>query len=135
MRSGRLLGSFAVSNVGGRIGTAVPQIYVGPKAGGWEAPRRLAGWSKVTLAPGVTAALSLTVDPRLLSVFEETSASWRTAPGSYEVRLGNSSADTALSTQVRLPACVRLERAEIPEDERELLALRHRPQGELGSRV
>jgi beta-glucosidase len=100
--SGRLVVSFEVTNTGSRAGAAVPQVYVGPTAGGWEAPRRLAGWSKVTLAPGGSAALSITVDPRLLATFDETSASWRIAPGEYQVWLGESAADTGLAIKVRL---------------------------------
>ena len=99
-----LVVSFEVKNVGQRAGAAVPQVYVEPKAGGWEAPRRLAGWSKVLLAPGASASESVTVDPRLLSTFDEGSQSWRIAPGSYEIRLGESAADVRLSAEVRLPA-------------------------------
>lgn len=104
VENGRLVVSFAVRNAGSRAGAAVPQVYVGPKTGGWEAPKRLAGWSKVTLAPGASATLSLTVDPRLLATFDESAESWRTAAGTYQVWLGESSADTRLSAQVRLPA-------------------------------
>jgi beta-glucosidase len=50
---GKLTVSFKISNTGKVAGKAVPQVYVGPKGGsGWEAPRRLAGFSKVDLAPG-----------------------------------------------------------------------------------
>ena len=101
---GHLVVSFEVRNVGSRAGAAVPQVYVGPKAGGWEAPKRLAGWSKVSLAPGASATLSITVDPRLLATFDEGSESWRRASGTYEVWLGESSADTRLTTAARLPA-------------------------------
>ena len=104
MESGRLVVSFEVTNVGSRAGAAVPQVYVGPKSGGWEAPRRLAGWSKVSLAPGGSAVLSLTVDPRLLSTFDAAGASWRIAPGTYDVWLGDSAADTGLSVEVSLSA-------------------------------
>lgn len=100
----RLVVSFEVTNVGSRAGAAVPQVYVGPRAGGWEAPRRLAGWSKVSLAPGSSAALSITVDPRLLSTFDEAGESWRIAPGMYDVWLGESSADARLSAEVLLSA-------------------------------
>jgi beta-glucosidase len=102
----RLVVSFEVKNVGQRAGAAVPQVYVGPKAGGWEAPKRLAGWSKVPLAPAASARESVTVDPRLLSTFDQGSQSWRIAPGSYEIRLGESAAaaDVRLSAEVRLPA-------------------------------
>ena len=99
----RLVVSFEVKNVGTRAGAAVPQVYVGPKAGGWEAPRRLAGWSKVSLVPGTSARLSLAVDPRLLATFDEAGESWRIAPGTYEVSLGESAADVRLSVEIRLP--------------------------------
>jgi len=104
MDSGRLVVSFEVTNVGSREGAAVPQVYVGPRAGGWEAPRRLAGWSKVSLAAGGSAAISITVDPRLLATFDEAGQSWRIAPGTYAVWLGESSADTRLSAEVQLSA-------------------------------
>jgi beta-glucosidase len=106
VRSGRLVVSFEVTNIGGRAGAAVPQVYVGPKAGGWEAPRRLAGWAKVSLAPHGSVTLSITVDPRFLATFDVASQSWRRAPGTYVVWLGSSSADTPLVTAVRLPAWV-----------------------------
>jgi beta-glucosidase len=104
VENGRLVVSFEVTNVGGREGAAVPQVYAGPTEGGWEAPRRLAGWSKVSLSPGRSAALSITVDPRLLSTFDEAGEGWRMAPGTYDVWLGDSSADTRLSTRVLLSA-------------------------------
>jgi beta-glucosidase len=104
LQEGRLVVSFEVTNIGARTGAAVPQVYVGPKAGGWEAPRRLEGWAKVSLAPNDSAALSITVDPRLLATFDVARQRWRTASGTYEVWLGNSAADTRLSAAVRLPA-------------------------------
>ena len=103
LENGRLVASFAVRNVGGRTGAAVAQLYVGPKAGGWEATKRLAGWSKVSLAPGASGTLSLTVDPRLLATFDASRKSWRIAPGDYELWLGDSSAHATASTEVRLP--------------------------------
>lgn len=102
--NGQLLVSFAVKNVGGRAGDAVPQVYAGPKAGGWEAPKRLVGWSKVRLAPGASATLSVAVDPRLLATFDGASESWRRAPGTYDVWLGGSSADVRLTAEVQLPS-------------------------------
>ena len=90
-----------VRNVGDRAGKDVPQIYVSPVAGGWEAPKRLGGWRKVDLAPGASADVELRVDPRLLAVFSE-SGGWRIAPGSYEVLLGSSASNIDLETSVRL---------------------------------
>ncbi|HEV7136522.1 MAG TPA: glycoside hydrolase family 3 C-terminal domain-containing protein [Steroidobacteraceae bacterium] len=102
--NGRLVVSFEVRNTGSRTGAAVPQVYVGPQAGGWEAPRRLAGWAKMSLAPGASATRSIVVDPRLLARFDEADQSWRRARGTYEVWLGDSAADTPLSIKVQLQA-------------------------------
>lgn len=101
---GQLTVSLTVTNVGSRRGTAVPQVYVGPAAGGWEAPRRLGGWSKVALAPSGSATLAIRVDPRLLARFEESHDRWQRSAGTYRVWVGESSAGFARATEVRLPA-------------------------------
>jgi beta-glucosidase len=101
---GQLTVSFKVTNIGSRRGAAVPEVYVGPASGGWEAPRRLGGWSKVMLSPGGSATVSVRVDPRLLATFDETQDRWERAAGTYRVWVGESSASFALSSEVRLAA-------------------------------
>jgi len=49
--AGELWVRFQARNTGTRAGQDVPQIFVAPVAGGWEAPRRLDAFSKVELAP------------------------------------------------------------------------------------
>jgi beta-glucosidase len=78
-------------------------VYVSPVAGGWEAPKRLAGWKKVELQAGASETVEVRVDPRLLGVFTEADKTWRIAPGKYKVMLGQSSADLALETSIELP--------------------------------
>jgi beta-glucosidase len=97
-----LVVNFDVRNTGGRDGLDVPQVYVSPVAGGWEAPKRLGAWRKIDLKPGASAAVELRVDPRLLGVFTAAENSWRIAPGAYQVALGSSAADIALRTSVQL---------------------------------
>ena len=82
----------------------VPQVYVSPDAGGWEAPKRLAGFKKVELAPGQSTMVSVVVDPRLLSVYDEAAHGWRQAAGGYKVMLGASARDMKATTSVQLPA-------------------------------
>ncbi len=108
LQGGRLVVSFRVSNLGERNGRAVPQVYVGPAGSwqtlGWEAPRRLGGWSKIDLAPGASRTVTVTVDPRLLAVFDTPHQRWERPAGRYEVWLGGSSADAQRSAEVSLPA-------------------------------
>ncbi|MDR6624308.1 beta-glucosidase [Caulobacter segnis] len=94
--------SFDVKNVGARAGKDVPQVYVSPKAGGWEAPKRLAGFKKVSLAPGATQRVTLTVDPRLLATWDETARGWSIAAGQYDIALGASSKALVATTPVTL---------------------------------
>ena len=101
---GQLTVSLTATNIGSAGGAAVPQVYVGPAAGGWEAPRRLGGWSKVTLPPGGSATLSLHIDPRLLAVFDAAHDRWRRPAGTYDVWVGDSAASLELAAKVRLPA-------------------------------
>lgn len=100
----RITASFTVRNVGKRAGKAVPQIYIAPVAGGWEAPKRLGGWDKTLLAPGASRRLTVTIDPRLVATFDSTARQWRVAPGDYRVSLGAAADDMRGSVIVRLKA-------------------------------
>jgi beta-glucosidase len=94
--------SFMVRNTGKRRGKDVAQVYV--SGTGWEAPKRLGGFKKVDLAPGASTRVTLTVDPRLLAMFDGPANAWKIAPGSYKVMLGSSSRDIAQTVSVKLAA-------------------------------
>ena len=76
---------FSVRNTGQRRGMEVAQVYASPANGGWEAPKRLAPFQKVDLAPGASRTVSVTIDPRLLATFDDASQQWRIAPGAYQI--------------------------------------------------
>jgi beta-glucosidase len=83
---------FTVTNIGARTGKYVAQLYVSPAHAGavhWEAPKRLGGFKKVSLQPGASVDISLSVDPRLLAVFDETAHRWSIAAGEYDVILAS----------------------------------------------
>jgi beta-glucosidase len=95
--------SFRVKNDGRTRGMDVPQVYVSPVAGGWEAPKRLAAFKKVDLEPGADTMVTLKVDPRLLAVYDTPNRRWRVAAGQYKVMLGASSRDIKETVTVSLP--------------------------------
>jgi beta-glucosidase len=101
--SGELKVSFKVTNTGKTAGAEVAQVYVSPEAAGWEAPKRLGAFAKVALAPGAAATSTVTVDPRLLAVFDTTANAWRQAPGRYRITLAASARDPGESVVVTLP--------------------------------
>ncbi|MFZ5794311.1 MAG: glycoside hydrolase family 3 C-terminal domain-containing protein [Sphingomonas sp.] len=100
---GVLTATFSVRNAGARAGASVPQLYVAPVAGGWEAPKRLAAFTKVALAPGARKAVTLTVDPRLLATWDEAHHRWHIAGGTYKVMLADSARDIRQTVTVTLP--------------------------------
>ncbi|MGH3277626.1 MAG: glycoside hydrolase family 3 C-terminal domain-containing protein, partial [Trebonia sp.] len=85
-----------VTNTGRRAGTDVAQLYVGDPSSAGEPPRSLAGYDRVTLAPGRSARVSFTVTPQQLSVWSDSANGWTQAPGRYRVYVGDSSALASL---------------------------------------
>lgn len=103
-QDGKLQVRFTVTNTGAVKGKDVPQVYVAPAAAKWEAPKRLAGWDKVELAPGESRQVSVSVDPRLLAMYDSRSKTWRVTKGGYRVMLAHDAADaSSISTTVQLP--------------------------------
>jgi beta-glucosidase len=85
-------------------GKQVLQIYVSPVSGGWEAPKRLGGFTKLALAPGQSKSATVTVDPRLLGMWDSSKPGWTVAAGQYRVTLATSATDPGSSVVVTLPA-------------------------------
>ncbi|MEH3048091.1 beta-glucosidase [Sphingomonas adhaesiva] len=96
--------SFAVRNTGTRRGAAVPQLYVERADGGFEAPRRLAGWARLDLPAGTMRRATITVDPRLLASYDSATERWVIAGGRYRFRLGTSSRDLGPPVSLMLSA-------------------------------
>ena len=88
--------TFTVKNTGKRAGSEISQVYATiPVAD--EPFKRLVGWQRVELAPGETKTVTVTVDPRVISVFSEQTNAWSLTPGAYKIAAGPSSAETPLT--------------------------------------
>jgi beta-glucosidase len=94
--------SFTVRNTGKVAGMAAPQLYLTSAAGQDEV--RLLGFDKVSLAPGESRRVTMTVDPRLLADFDEAAHGWRIRAGTYAVKLGSSARDTVLDASTAMDA-------------------------------
>ena len=88
-----------VTNAGARTGWAVPQLYLGlPSTAALAEPvRELAGFAKVSLAPGRSTTVTLPLDQRAFSYWDSATQDWRVAPGCDQVAVGSSSRDVLLS--------------------------------------
>jgi beta-glucosidase len=84
--------SATVTNVGRQVGSDVAQLYLADPAGSGEPPRQLAGFQRVSLAPGAKAKVSFTVTPQEMSWWDDTANGWTQTAGTYGVYVGDSSA-------------------------------------------
>jgi beta-glucosidase len=95
--------SFDVTNTGARAGAAVPQVYIGnPKASVPRPPKELKGFSKVVLQPGETKHVTVPLDVRSLAYYDVKGMQWRAEAVTYDVLVGSSSADIALTGKLTL---------------------------------
>lgn len=90
--------SFTVSNIGDREGAEVAQIYVRPPDYGKARPfQQLRAFEKVSLHRGERRDLTLSIDHRAFSEWEEKQEGWLFVHGVYTIAVGSSSRDIRLS--------------------------------------
>jgi len=92
--------SFTVRNTGKRAGVEIVEVYAGLPAAAGEPPKRLVAWDKVALEPGASKIVTLPLDPKFLSIFNEQKDDWELLPGEYKIFVGGSSRDTPLAASV-----------------------------------
>lgn len=96
--------SFKVTNTGKVAGAEVAQLYLGfpPIAEGNEPPIQLKGFRKVMLNPGESKTVELKLDSHSFSYWSVESHAWKIAPGTFQVMVGDSSANTPLKATVSI---------------------------------
>jgi beta-glucosidase len=94
---------FTVTNTGNRAGAEVAEVYASLPAGAAEPPKRLVGWSKVTLNAGESKEVAVEVEAKYLSIFNVERNGWQLIPGEYGFMVGGSSQSLALKQSVSLP--------------------------------
>jgi beta-glucosidase len=93
--------SFTVRNTGKRAGAEIAQVYAGLPAAANEPPKRLVAWEKIQLAPGESKTVTVKLEPKFLSIFNEAKDDWELLPGDYRIFVGGASDGTPLSASVR----------------------------------
>ncbi|ALE81270.1 beta-glucosidase [Pseudonocardia sp. AL041005-10] len=89
-----------LTNTGDRAGRQVVQAYLSRPGSDVERPARwLAGWAVVDAAPGTTTA---TVAVSRRAFRHRAGGTWATEPGTYDLHLGFSVADTPLHATVEV---------------------------------
>jgi len=95
--------SFDVTNSGSVEGAEVAQLYVSDPSSKAQRPEReLKGFAKVRLAPGETKHVTLSLDARAFSYWDESAHGWTIDPGKFVVRVGDCSENTPLTAEIVL---------------------------------
>ena len=83
-----------VKNTGSREGQEVVQLYISDKKSSLPRPvKELKGFKKIKLAPGEEKAVTLTIDKKALSFFDDARHEWVAELGKFEALIGSSSGD------------------------------------------
>jgi beta-glucosidase len=95
--------SFDVTNTGKTVGAEVAQLYVSdPSAKASRPERELKGFEKVHLAPGETRHVTINLDNRAFSYWDESAHKWTIDPGKFVILVGDSSENTPLHADITL---------------------------------
>jgi beta-glucosidase len=84
-------------------GAEVAQLYVSDPSAQVDRPEReLKGFAKVRLAPGETQHVTLNLDARAFSYWDQPAHKWIIDPGKFILRVGDSSENTPLHADIDL---------------------------------
>ncbi len=86
--------SIPVKNVGTVAGKEVVQLYVGKEVSNVPRPKKeLKAFQKISLEPGESKTVELTLSPDSFRYFDESANDWKTEKGKYTLYVGSSSVD------------------------------------------
>ena len=92
-----------VKNTGSRDGAEVVQLYVHDDKASVERPyKELKGFAKVSLKPGESKDVEISIDRRALSFWDETTSGWKVEPGKFTILVGNASDNLTLKTNIKI---------------------------------
>ncbi|HEY6491357.1 MAG: glycoside hydrolase family 3 C-terminal domain-containing protein [Terracidiphilus sp.] len=98
----KVTATFTVANTGAREGSEIAEVYAMlPDAAG-EPFKRLVGFTKVKLDPKEKKNVSVDIDPKYLSIFDEAKDGWTLVPGDYTILVGGSSDSLPLKATISL---------------------------------
>jgi beta-glucosidase len=93
--------SFTLKNKG-QAGAEIAQVYVRLPSLANESFQRLVAFEKVRLAAGESKTVTLPLNPKYLSIFNDQTNSWQLLPGDYSILVGPSSAAATLTSTLHV---------------------------------
>lgn len=98
-----------ITNTGKVRGKEIVQLYVRDNTGACRRPdKELKGFEKISLEPGETKTVIMTLDHRSFAWYHTDLKDWYAASGKYDILIGASSRDIRLSESVQMNTSIRL---------------------------
>lgn len=95
--------SFKLSNIGGRKGAEVAQIYINDIEASLRRPiLELKGFEKVSLLPGETKEISINLDKKAFAFYSEDEKAWIVEPGKFNILVGSSCVKINLEESINI---------------------------------
>ena len=95
--------TLAVKNVGKYTASETVQVYVGDRECRLVRPKKeLKGFEKVSLTPGQTKSVTITLDSNAFRFYDPVKHQWQVEPGLFNIYVGSSSADIRLTGEFAL---------------------------------
>ncbi len=92
-----------ITNSGKRSGDEIVQVYVAPpRSAVARPPRELRAFARVSLDPGQTKPVTVTLEPRAFAYWDQDAKNWKIAAGSFELLAGASSRDVRLRRKIEV---------------------------------
>ena len=96
--------SFEVTNSGSRAGAEIAQVYVGQDRSPVPRPvQELKGFVRLALQPGESRRVTIPLDARSFTWYDEKASAWRADAGSFTIHVSRSYADPQLEGKITLP--------------------------------
>ena len=101
---GKIALSFNIKNVGGMKADEIAQVYVAPKFSSkvYRAAKELKEFARVSLEPGETTNVELSLDKCAFEYFSTDLDKWVVEAGTYQIMVGASSRDIRLCEDVEI---------------------------------
>lgn len=94
--------TFTLTNSGARAGAEIAEVYAALPASAQEPPKRLVGFARVKLDAKAKQTVSVDIDRKYLSIWDEAKDAWSLVPGEYTIMVGGSSDKLPLKASVNL---------------------------------
>lgn len=97
----KALVSYDITNIGAIEGAEISQVYVGDLESSVHRPNKeLKGFNKISLLPGETKRVELSLDNRAFAFYDVNKNKWNVEKGKFNIMIGSSVEDIRLSQKI-----------------------------------